>query len=148
MDLHEEGLEGLDWTDLAADRDKWQAPASAEMNPRVDKMQGISSLAEDLLVSQEGICPMDLVILCALLTAPCTVHVSSLSNVKIFSSTFGLKRLHFVFFHSTVDTHFMAKLIGFIYIHIHTHLSDSEMTGSKVFHICSLHLEPLACPTH
>ena len=115
MDLHEVGLEGLDWTDLAEDRDRWQAPLNAEMNLWVDKMRGISWLAEDLLASQEGICSTDLVILCALLTAPCTVHVPSLSNVKIFYSTFVLKRLHFVFFHSTVDTLLMAKPTGFIH---------------------------------
>jgi hypothetical protein len=75
MDLHEVGLEGLEWTDLAEDKDRWQAPVSAEMNLRVDKMRDISSLAEDLLASQEGICPIDLVILCALLTVPCMVQV-------------------------------------------------------------------------
>jgi hypothetical protein len=122
----------------------WQAPVSAEINLWVDKMRGISWLAEDLLASQEGICFTDLVTLCALLTAPCTVHVPSLSNVKIFSSTFILKRLHFVFFHSTVDKHFMAKPIGFI----HTNLSDSEKTGSKDTHIGNLQLEPLVYPTH
>jgi len=42
MDLHEVGLEGLDWTDLAEDRDRWQAPLNAEMNLWVDKMRGIS----------------------------------------------------------------------------------------------------------
>jgi hypothetical protein len=41
MDLCEVGLEGLDWTDLAEDRDRWQAPVSAEMNLRADKMRGI-----------------------------------------------------------------------------------------------------------
>jgi hypothetical protein len=144
MDLHEVGLEGLNWTDLAEDIDRWQAPLSAETNLRVYTMRGISWLAEEVLASQEGICSMDLEILCALLTAPCTVHVPSLSNVKIFSSTFVLKRLNFVFFHLTVDTHFTAKPIGFI----HTHLPDSEMTRSKDSHICKLHLEPLVHPTH
>jgi hypothetical protein len=47
----------------------------------------------------------------ALLTGPCMVHVPSLSNVKIFSSTFVLK----CFCQWTVDTHLMAKLIGFIH---------------------------------
>ena len=39
MDLHEVGLEGLDWTDLAEGRDRWKALVNAEMNLRVDKMQ-------------------------------------------------------------------------------------------------------------
>jgi len=42
MDLHEVGLEGLDWTYLAEDRDRWQAPVKIEMNRWVDKRQGIS----------------------------------------------------------------------------------------------------------
>jgi hypothetical protein len=42
MDLHEVGLEGLDWTDLAEDSDRWLAPVSAEMKLRVDKRRGIS----------------------------------------------------------------------------------------------------------
>jgi len=62
---------------------------------------------------------MDFVILCALLTAPCTVHAPSLPNVKIFSSTIVLERLHFVFFHSTVDAHFTGQTNRF-YTHTHT----------------------------
>jgi uncharacterized alpha-E superfamily protein len=41
----------MDWIDLAQDRDRWLAVVTA-------KMLGISGLAEDLLVSQEGFCFM------------------------------------------------------------------------------------------
>jgi len=40
------GLGGIDWTDLAWDRDRWWALVNAVMNLRVHKMQGISCLAE------------------------------------------------------------------------------------------------------
>ena len=42
MDLQELGLEGMDWIDLAQDRDKWRAEVDAVMNLRFHKMQGIS----------------------------------------------------------------------------------------------------------
>jgi hypothetical protein len=35
MDLREIGLEGVDWTRLAQDRDRWRAVVSAVMNLRV-----------------------------------------------------------------------------------------------------------------
>ena len=35
MDLHEVGCGGIDWIDLAQDRDRWQALVSAVMNLRV-----------------------------------------------------------------------------------------------------------------
>jgi hypothetical protein len=34
VDLKQIGLEGVDWIDLAQDRDKWQAVVSAVMNHR------------------------------------------------------------------------------------------------------------------
>jgi hypothetical protein len=43
-----------------------------------------------------------------------------------------------------MDTHFVAKPIGYI----HKHPSDSEMKDSKYSHICNLHLEPLVYTTH
>jgi hypothetical protein len=35
MDLREIGLGGMDWIDLAQDRDQWRAPANTVMNLRV-----------------------------------------------------------------------------------------------------------------
>ena len=35
MDLQEMGCEGMDWTDVAQDRDKWQALVNAVINLQV-----------------------------------------------------------------------------------------------------------------
>jgi len=40
MDLQEMGCEGMDWINLAQDRDRWQELMNAAMNLRVPKNAG------------------------------------------------------------------------------------------------------------
>jgi hypothetical protein len=42
MDLQEVGWMDMDWSDLAQERDKWQALLNVVLNIRVDEMRGIS----------------------------------------------------------------------------------------------------------
>jgi hypothetical protein len=42
MDLQEVGCKGMDWIDLAEDRDRLRALVNVVMNIRVHKMRGIS----------------------------------------------------------------------------------------------------------
>jgi hypothetical protein len=58
MDLQQVGWGGMDWIDMAQDRDRWWAVVSAVMNLQT---RGISWQAEDLLASQEELCSMELV---------------------------------------------------------------------------------------
>jgi hypothetical protein len=47
---------GIGWIDVTLDRDKWRAVVKGVLNFRFHKMRGISSLTDDRLVSQEGLC--------------------------------------------------------------------------------------------
>jgi hypothetical protein len=53
MDIQEEGCGGLDWIELAQDRDRWRALVIARNKPSVPKN------AENRLASQKGLCSLE-----------------------------------------------------------------------------------------
>ena len=59
MDLQKVGSGGMDWIELARERDSWRALMTAAMNLRAPKKRGISWLAENRLACQEGLCSME-----------------------------------------------------------------------------------------
>jgi hypothetical protein len=50
------GGKSMNWIDLAQDRIRWQALLNVVMKFGFHKMQGITSLAEELLAAQQGLC--------------------------------------------------------------------------------------------
>jgi hypothetical protein len=55
MDLREIGWDGMDWINLAQDRDQWMALVNTVMNPGFHKMLRSSRAAAQLAASQEGL---------------------------------------------------------------------------------------------
>jgi hypothetical protein len=55
IDLREVGWDGMDWIDLAQNRDQWRALVNTVMN---HKMLGSSRVAAQLAASQEGLSSM------------------------------------------------------------------------------------------
>jgi hypothetical protein len=59
MDLQKVGCGGMDWIDVAQDKDRWRALVNAVMKIRVHKMRVLPRLAENRLASVEGFRSME-----------------------------------------------------------------------------------------
>ena len=59
MDLQKEGWGGMDWIDLAHERDRWRGLVNAVINFRFPDKAGISWLAKKRLASQKGLSSME-----------------------------------------------------------------------------------------
>ena len=53
MGLTQTGLEDVDWSNLALDRDKWRALVNVALNLGFHKIPVISSVGEKVLASEE-----------------------------------------------------------------------------------------------
>jgi hypothetical protein len=56
------GRDGLDWTDVTEERDRWRAVVDNVMNFGFQEMRGISGIADELLSSNEELCFMHLLV--------------------------------------------------------------------------------------
>jgi hypothetical protein len=58
MDIREIGWDGMDWIDLAQDRDQCRSLMNPVMNLRLHKILGSSRVVAQLMASQEGLSSM------------------------------------------------------------------------------------------
>jgi hypothetical protein len=70
MGLKEGGYEGMDWINLAGDRDQWRAPVNTVKNLRVLRKAGDSRPAQRLLAMSRSDQFMNSLAGCVVTTAP------------------------------------------------------------------------------
>jgi hypothetical protein len=75
MDLREIGWDGVDWIDLAQDRDHWRAPVNAVMNLQVPKCWEVLKKLHNLQLLRKD-------------SAPCNSLISSIVVTQENSSPF------------------------------------------------------------